>query len=58
MITFLIITLAVSVLTGLVLLQEPKSNSKLVTETIGVKTNLQKATWIAGAAVMVIALIA
>ena len=56
MISLIIISLAVTVLTTLILLQQPKSPSKIVTETVGVKINLHKATWIAGVVVMLIAL--
>ena len=56
MIYLMIITLAVLALTTLVLIQNPKGTSQLVTEKIGVKNHLSKATWIAGALVMLIAL--
>lgn len=58
MIYLMIITLAVIALTTLVLIQNPKGTSQLITEKIGVNNHLSKATWIAGVLVMVIALLA
>lgn len=57
MLYFTIISALTLLLITLVLVQNPRGTSQLVTKRIGVKNHLTSTTWIAGLLIMIIALV-